>query len=164
MSSMSIEFKPKTTMQLLSETTTRTQILCSIACNQLQYCRTFDYDLVSRRCRLFEGDSKTGSIVSSASPTSIIGTVRISASLYSSTHEQSCQACQQSRYEICSTNTSTCQCPMHTYWNGAVCALQLFENDTCSQWNSCRQDFNLSCTADCYGENPKCLQVSPDSK
>jgi hypothetical protein len=107
---------------------------------------------------LFEGDSTTGSIISSSSSTSVVGTVRISSTLYSSTYDQPCQACQQDRYEVCSTNTSTCQCPDHTYWNGSVCALQLFENETCGQVNSCRSDLNLSCLTDCYGNSPQCLQ------
>jgi hypothetical protein len=38
-----------------------------------------------------------------------------------------------------------------------VCALQLFENETCGQLNSCRSDFDLSCLTDCYGFSPKCL-------
>jgi hypothetical protein len=108
---------------------------------------------------LFEGDSTTGTIISSSSSTSVVGTVRISSTLYSSTYNQPCQSCQQNRYEVCSINTSTCQCPVHTYWNGLVCALQLFENETCGQVNSCRSDLNLSCLTDCYGSSaPKCLQ------
>jgi hypothetical protein len=38
-----------------------------------------------------------------------------------------------------------------------VCALQLFENETCGQVDSCRSDFNLSCLTDCYGNFPQCL-------
>jgi hypothetical protein len=114
---------------------------------------------------LFEGDSTTGSIISSSSSTSVVGTVRISSTLYSSIYNQPCQACQQNRYEVCSTNTSTCQCPSHTYWNGSVCALQLFENEICGQLNSCRSDLNLSCLTDCYGSfSSKCLQTVLYSK
>jgi hypothetical protein len=91
-----------------------------MACNQLTSCRTFDYDLVSQRCRLFEGDS---------------------------------------------TNTSSCQCPLNTYWNGFVCALQLFENDPCEQSDACRLDLNLTCISpNCYGEFPKCSVPVFDSK
>jgi hypothetical protein len=113
---------------------------------------------------LFEGDSTTGSIISSSSSTSVVGTVSISSTLYASTYNQPCEACQQNRYEVCSTNTSTCQCPDHTYWNGSVCALQLFENETCGQVDSCRSDFNLSCLTDCYGDSPQCLQSMIYSK
>jgi hypothetical protein len=164
LSSTGLEFNPENSNQLISQTTTQSRTLCAMACNQLLSCRTLDYDSVSKRCRLFQGDSSTGSIISSASPTSVVATVRISAILYSSVHNQPCQACQYDRYEICSTNTSTCQCPTHSYWTGTVCALQLFENATCSRWNSCRKDFNLTCTPDCYGNTPKCSQAYSDSK
>ena len=93
----------------------------------------------------------------SSSSTSIVGTTSISSTLYSPTHNQSCQVCQDTRYEVCSANTSTCQCPTHTYWNGPVCALQLFQNDACERSYACRLDLNLTCTADCYGESAKCL-------
>ncbi len=158
------EFQPEANIQLISTATIQTQMLCSAACNQQLSCRTIDYDLVSKRCRLFEGDSTTGSIISSSSSTSIVGTVIISSTLYSSTHNESCQSCQQTRYEVCSANTSTCQCPTHTYWNGSVCALQLFVNDACGQSDACRSDLNLTCTADCYGESPKCLPSVISSK
>ncbi len=39
--------------------------MCAIACHQKWTCRTFDYDSNSRRCRLFEGNLNTGSIVTS---------------------------------------------------------------------------------------------------
>ena len=164
LSPIGMEFEPQNNIQLISQQTIRSKLRCSVACNQLSSCRTFDYDSVSQRCRLFEGDSTTGSIGSSPSPTSIVGTVRISPPLYSSPHNQSCQSCQQTRYEVCSSNTSTCQCPMYSYWNGSLCALQLFENDTCSQWNSCRIDLNLTCPIpDCDGVS-KCTRRLSNSK
>jgi hypothetical protein len=164
LSSMGLEFQPNNNIQLISTTTMQTRILCSVACNQLPSCRTFDYDLVSKRCRLFEGDSTTGSIISSSSSTSLVGTVQISSDLYSSTYNQPCQACQQDRYEVCLTNTSTCGCPDHTYWNGLVCALQLFANDSCGQLDACRSDLNLTCITDCYGYFVECLSSVSNSK
>ncbi len=68
------------------------------------------------------------------------------------------------RYEVCFGNTNTCQCPDHTYWNGSVCALQLFENETGEQLNSCRPDFNLSSLTDCYRPFPKCAQTPFNGK
>ena len=159
-----LEFQPKNTIQLISSQTIQTIVLCSAACNQLSSCRVFDYDTVSKRCRLFEGDSTTGAIISSNSSTSFVGTVYISSSLYSSAHNQPCQACQQDRYEVCSTNTSTCQCPPHSYWDGSVCALQLFENETCGQVDACRLDLNLSCPSNCYGEFLQCSPTVFNSK
>jgi hypothetical protein len=151
-----LEYQPISDVQLISITTAQTKTRCSAACNQLSSCRVLDYDTVSKRCRLFEGDSTTGSIISSSSSTSLVGTVHISPTLYSSI-DQSCQSCQEDRYEICSSNTSTCQCPDHTYWNGLVCALQLFENETCGQLDSCRSDLNLTCLPNCYGSFTNCV-------
>jgi hypothetical protein len=161
---MGLEYQPNNNVQLISINSIQTKLLCSAQCNQLTTCRIFNYDTVSKRCRLFEGDLTTGSIILSSSTTSVVGTVQISSNLYSSVYNQSCQFCQQNRYETCSINASTCQCPGHTYWNGSVCALQLFENETCGQLNSCRSDLNLTCTTDCYGYFPKCLASVFDSK
>ncbi|CAF0866509.1 unnamed protein product [Rotaria sp. Silwood1] len=163
LTSMGLEYAPNNQIQLIVTETIQTKTLCSAACNQLPSCRIFDYDLISKRCRLFEGDSITGSIISSSSSTSIVGIVRISSNLYLSIHNQFCQACPENRYEVCSTNTNKCQCPVHTYWNGSVCALQLFENDTCTQPDACRSDLNLTCTTDCYGNWPKCLPTVFDN-
>ncbi|CAF3800152.1 unnamed protein product [Rotaria sordida] len=159
LTSTGLEYTPNNTIQLLATEIIQTKILCSEACNQLSSCRIFDYDLISKRCRLFEGDSTTGSIISSSSSTSIVGIVQIFSTLYSSIHNQSCQACQENRYEICFTNINKCQCPANTYWNGSVCALQLFENDTCTQRDACRSNLNLTCTTDCYGDWSKCLPI-----
>ena len=164
MSSNGLEFQPRSSIQLLLTKTFSMFTPCAAACNQLVLCRTFDYDSTSKQCRLFEGDSSTGSIVSSSSSTSFVGTVRISADLYSSIHNFPCQACEQNRYEVCSTNTSTCQCPAHTYWDGYICALQLFTNDTCENSISCRTDLNLSCTFDCSGQSSRCAPSASISK
>ncbi|CAF3939113.1 unnamed protein product [Adineta steineri] len=123
-------------------------MLCAFACNQQPSCHAFDYDSASERCRLFEGDLTTGSIVSSTSATSIVGIIELFPSLFVKTHNQSCETCQDSRYEICSPTTNTCQCRSNSFWDGSICALQLFTNDTCSQIDSCRKDQNLTCVTD----------------
>ncbi|CAF3172466.1 unnamed protein product [Rotaria socialis] len=128
---MGLEYTPINNVQLIATKYIQTKFLCSAACNQESSCRIFDYDLISKRCRLFEGDSTTGSINLSSSPTSIVGVVSISSSIYSSINNQLCQACKGNRYEVCSAETNLCQYPVHTYWNGSLCALQLFENGTC---------------------------------
>jgi hypothetical protein len=153
-------FQPRMTIQLLSMTTCQTTAQCAAACNQVQPCRTFDYDLSSKQCRLFEGDPTTGFTALSSTAMSIVGTVRIFSSLFTSAHNQPCVMCEKSRNEICSVNTSRCQCPTHTYWDGLICALQLFENDTCTQIDACRSDLNLTCSANIYGEFQKCAQPS----
>jgi hypothetical protein len=154
------EFQPKTILQELATMTAATRLRCSALCNSMIACRTMDYDPVSRRCRLFEGDITTGSLVTSSSPSSVVGTVRIIGSLFIDTHAQPCSKCQETRYEICSANTSSCQCPIHTYWNGKTCELQLLENDACTQADACRSDLNLTCQSNCYGEFSQCMKRS----
>ena len=145
LSSHGFEFQPQHNVQLMQESMTQNRLLCSVACNQQRFCRTFDYDSTSTRCRVFEADTATGSIVPCNSSTSIVGTVILSSLLFATMHNQSCETCQESRYEICSPSSSTCQCPSHTFWNGSVCLLQLFVNASCSQTNDCRTDLNLTC-------------------
>jgi hypothetical protein len=164
LSPFGMEFQLWKGVQQLSRTTASTNLRCAALCNQLITCRTFDYDTVSRQCRLFEADMTTGSIIVSSSPSSVVGNVVVDASTFANTHDQSCSLCQQSRYEICSVNTSSCQCPPHTYWNGLVCALQLLNNQSCSQGDACRSDLNLTCSANCYGESPRCQVSTPTSK
>ncbi|CAF4233052.1 unnamed protein product [Rotaria sordida] len=91
-----------------------------------------------------------------ASQTSIVGSVILSASLYASMYNQSCSACQENRYQTCSSTTNTCQCPGNSYWNGSMCPLQLFQNAACSQIDACRSDLNLSCIINSYGEFTQC--------
>jgi hypothetical protein len=164
LSAAGTEFQTKIISQQLSSTTVATKLRCAALCNRLIACRTFDYDTVSKRCRLFEADTNTGSIIASSSSSSMVGSVRIDPSLYVKTHGQPCALCQQKRYDICSANTSSCQCPTNTYWNGVVCALQLLTNQSCSQGDVCRSDLNLTCAANCYGESPQCQASTPNSE
>lgn len=161
LSSPSRYFQHRFSIQLLSVMMSESVNDCASACSRLTHCRTFDYDSSSLQCRLFEADSITGAILPSASPTSVVGSVEITPDLYSAMHDQPCAACAGSRDEVCSTNTNTCQCPPRTYWNGQICRLQLFENDTCTQADACRSDLNLTCASNCYGENQRCVPSPP---
>ena len=156
--SSGLEYQPNNNIQLLATSIASTKIQCSATCNRVSTCLILDYDTVSKQCRLFAGDLTSGSIISSSSSTSLVGTVRISSILYSSLYNQSCQLCQQNRYQVCSVNTTTCQCPSRTYWTESICALQLLQNDPCSQSNMCRGDLNLTCGSDCLGYPSKCSQ------
>ena len=156
MSSLGKEFQPRNMAQLIFQTTMASRLRCSAACNQRPACRALDYDSASRRCRLFEGDLTTGSIVASASATSSVGIVTLSASLFSASHNQSCSACQDSRYETCSAMTSRCQCGPRSFWDGSTCSLQQFEGGSCSQVDGCRGDLNLTCSVDYYGAFQNC--------
>ncbi len=130
--------------------TAKTRLYCSLECNKRIDCRTFDYDGDSRQCRLWDGDITTGSIVASpAKPQSSVGTIQILPSLYVNIHNQSCDKCAQSRYETCDTNSSTCQCPSKTFWNGSICLPQLLRNQICSRMDDCRLDLNLTCQPSC---------------
>ncbi|CAF3362994.1 unnamed protein product [Rotaria socialis] len=157
------EFQPQYGVQLIFNTTTQSLLLCAATCSQNPSCRIFDYDSSSHRCRLFEADLTNGAIIAVASQTSIVGSVILSASLYASMYNQSCSACQENRYQTCSSTTSTCQCPGNSYWNGSMCPLQLFENATCSQIDACRSDLNLSCIINSYNEFTQCLIGMPKS-
>ncbi|CAF0831383.1 unnamed protein product [Adineta steineri] len=95
-------------------------------------------------------DTTTGSIVASSSkPRSSVGSVQLSPNNYVNSHNQSCNHCDQSRYEICNVNSSTCQCPPFTYWNNGMCMTQLFQGQLCSNAYVCRTDLNLSCQPSC---------------
>jgi hypothetical protein len=118
--------------------TAKKLLYCHLECNKRADCRTFDYDMT------------TGSIVASPSkPQSSVGTIQLSPSIYVNINNQSCDKCFQSRYETCDTNSSTCQCPLKSYWNGSMCLAQLFLNQTCSQDDMCRSDLNLTCQPSC---------------
>jgi hypothetical protein len=159
LSSPGYEFQPQFDIQLILATIAGTQTICCTTCFQQPSCHTFDYDSASGRCRLFEGDSTTGLIIPATSLTSIVGTVRLSSSLFVGTHNQPCQICQENRYEYCSPNGNTCQCRPHTFWNGTLCLLQLFENDTCTQIDACRADLNLTCNSNCRRTFARCEPI-----
>ncbi len=135
---------------LISILTTKSRLFCSAECNKLIDCRTFDYDDDSKQCRIWNADLTTGSIVPSPSkPRSSVGTIQLSTKNYINSHNQSCDKCQYSRYEICDTITNTCQCPSKTYWNGSMCLTQLFQNQICTSAEACRSDLNLTCRPSC---------------
>ena len=162
-SSRGYEFAPRHSIQLTLQTSVSSRIRCSSACNQYTSCRAFDYNSVFRRCRLFEGDLTTGSIVPSMSAASTVGIITVSPSSFSQTYNQSCDACQDSRDEICSAVTHTCQCQPHTFWDGSMCSLQLFDGDLCSQIDACRTDLNLTCMMDYSGQFNNCSSGTCDN-
>jgi hypothetical protein len=150
-SGMGYEFVPvDTSLPPLFICTTNNLLYCNLECNKRIDCRTFDYDDDSQQCRLWDTDTTAGSII--ASPTkhqSSVGSIQFSPSLYANIHNQSCNQCVDSRYEICDANTSTCQCPSKTFWNGSMCLAQLLRNQICSRVDNCRSDLNLTCEPSC---------------
>jgi hypothetical protein len=115
----------------------------SLACNQNVQCRTFDYDSSTRVCRLFEGALETGYSVS-ANSTSRIGFLKYNPTLFTA-FQQPCSQCVENRYLTCSNQT--CQCPVHSFWNGNQCENQRYKNASCSSSEQCRSDpFGLICS------------------
>ena len=108
------------------------------ACNLNPQCRTFDYDALSRVCRLFEGALNTGNIISAVS-SSRVGSVQYFSKFFTAIN-QSCSQCIENRYLTCSNNT--CQCPLHSFWNGTQCINQRYQNASCSNNNWCRNDLS----------------------
>lgn len=116
---------------------------CAYRCHESKLCRVFDYDPVSQRCRMFEGDSETtGRIDRSNSATSVAGAIKLVSELFSS-YGQTCARCTDSRFLRCIN--STCNCLEHTFWTGMVCASQKLHAAPCSNDNHCRIDINLTC-------------------
>ena len=136
--------------QLISESFFNSWKSCFAACNSNTLCRIFYYEAVqAKQCRLFEGDIGTlGSIVASTISTSKVGTIRITASLFTQYNQPCSSVCKESRYLICDSN-STCQCMPHTYWNPSVqmCLPQSpIRGASCQQnLNMCREDLNYTC-------------------
>lgn len=145
------EFVPvDASLPLLFTFTTEKDLYCHAECNKRIDCRTFDFDGSSGQCRLWDTDLSTGSIlVSPGKPQSVVGTIRLSSNTYTNTHNRSCDACAESRYEICDANSNTCQCPPKAFWNGSMCLARLLRNQICSQVDSCRSDLNLTCQPSC---------------
>ncbi|CAF1018286.1 unnamed protein product [Adineta steineri] len=67
------QFQPANIIELLAiNSNIRTLIRCAILCDRNIQCRTFDYDSISKQCRLFEGSIDTG-ILLSVSSASVVG-------------------------------------------------------------------------------------------
>jgi hypothetical protein len=128
---------------LLGIYTFSTNTKCIYACHSNCFCRIFDYDSVSYRCRLFEGDLQTtGFIINSNSSTSLVGQIVLSPMLFAA-YGQPCSACFNSRYLTCVNGT--CDCLQHTYWTGSMCASQNLRGGQCSSSSQCRADLNYTC-------------------
>jgi hypothetical protein len=116
----------------------------SIACNLNVQCRTFDYDSSSLVCRLTEGALDTGNIIPAAT-TSRVGSLKYFPIFFTAFY-QACSQCMESRYLTCSNNT--CQCPLHSFWNGSQCENQRYEHASCLSDEWCRNDpFGLICSS-----------------
>lgn len=144
LSSIGLEFIPMDEqVVLLVDANANTRIFCTQMCYSNSLCRTFNYDIQSKRCRLYESEiDGSGSIVSTPASQSVIGSIVMTGEDFSN-RGQNCSACEHSRYLIC-TN-STCQCQPRTFFNGTICRSQRLINASCTSDIQCRNDLNLRC-------------------
>lgn len=138
-----LEYLPAHSIELLSESLVDKYTRCALACSLDPRCRSFDFNSQIYRCRLFEGESSTGRIISSAYSTSLVGSIALSPNLYSA-YNRTCDHCSVNRYLAC--QKQRCQCPKNLFWDGSICRNQMYANSSCNQNNNCRSaDLNLTC-------------------
>ena len=143
-SSSGFEFSPRDMSALFLQSISVGSVgICAETCHSMPLCRTFDFDLLSYRCRIFQGDSdSTGSFVPSSSSQSVVGSIALSPAQFTS-FGQSCSFCQDSRYLQCIN--ATCQCQSNTYFDGVICRSQKLLGDACLNTTDCRIDLNYTC-------------------
>ena len=135
-------FQPANNIELLQSSQILSIIRCSAACVANRQCRTFDYDPSSHLCRLFEGSIDTGTIINGSSK---VGNLPLNVQFFLNIYNASCSLCVNNRYFVCASD-GTCQCPLHTFWNGTICQNQLYQGSSCNMNISCRNDLGLICT------------------
>ncbi len=130
--------------QLLDTITISSLKKCAAICVRfLPHCRTFEFDSSTLQCRLIEGDLTTGQIIpSTSSSKSIVGSMKLAPELFTS-YGQSCSQCVGNPFFTCINGT--CQCALHSYFDGSMCKLQQFTGAQCNSSNACRTDLNLTC-------------------
>lgn len=136
--------------QLISTILANTVKKCMMSCTSNVLCRIYDYEVFeAKKCRLFEGDTTAlGQIVSSSSPQSVAGVIRLSTNLFTEYGSPCSSFCYHSRYLQCGSN-STCECTPHMYWDATIsmCVPQSpILGASCQQNKSmCREDLNYTC-------------------
>lgn len=145
LSNHGFEFITYDSQALILAEISQSMLTCIQKCNLIAHCRTFNYDTVIKYCRLYEGDADTtGSIVASLSSYLLYGSIRLLPQDFIN-YGHSCASCPQNRYLTCVN--STCQCQIHTYFDGFVCRSQKFNGSQCSSNIECRQDLNFTCSS-----------------
>lgn len=145
-------FEPVDNVELLSIfTNIRSTISCAMMCYRNSLCRTFDFDSISRRCRLFEGSFDTGSLLPNF-PSTIVGWITLDPSMFTLYNATSSQ-CMNSRFLNSTSLSGHCECPIHTFWNGSMCLNQRYAGASCLQTNWCRTGLWLNCISSiCVGK------------
>ncbi|CAF1450480.1 unnamed protein product [Didymodactylos carnosus] len=137
-------FAPADPIELINTISVSSKIGCAQACNLNSLCRTFDYDTLSKRCRLFEGEITTGKVNKSAAIPSRVSSIAYTQQLYLA-YNQTCDQCQINRYLLCINQT--CHCPPHTYWNAWMCLNQGYNGSLCKNDEWCRTDKHITCSS-----------------
>lgn len=134
-------FQPPNSVELLLTSNVPKLVSCSMACFAHFYCRVFDYDTTSKRCRLFESMLSTGTMISSSS---VVGEMHLTPENYFFFNHTG-DHCQNSRYLMVNASSNRCVCPKHTFWNASLCLNQVYEGSACVADEWCRADFDLMC-------------------
>lgn len=143
LSNKGFEFSPYDQQALLLFDITQSVSICAQKCFTMTRCRTFNFDLQTKHCRLYEGDQDTtGSVVAALSPESICGSIKLNVKDFLD-YGRSCSYCENNRYLTCIN--STCQCQLHTYFDGSICRSQKLNGSGCTNNIECRNDMNLIC-------------------
>lgn len=143
LSNKGLEFSPFDQQTLLFIDNTKSILFCVQKCFTVINCRSFNFDIQTKYCRLYEGDiDNTGFIISSLSSQSVCGSIKLDSNDFLD-YGRSCSSCENSRYLTCIN--STCQCQYHTYFDGSICRSQKFNGSQCTNDIECRNDMNLTC-------------------
>ncbi|CAF1470046.1 unnamed protein product, partial [Adineta steineri] len=144
LSQLGLEFIPvDENLLLLVDINADSIMICSKICFSNIYCRTFNFNIQSKRCRLYEGDiENTGSIINSQSIQSVVGTIKLTIDDFID-YGRPCSFCENKPYLICMN--FTCQCQSHSFFNGSICQSQKFIGGLCTNDIQCRNDINLTC-------------------
>ncbi|CAF1471904.1 unnamed protein product, partial [Adineta steineri] len=144
LSQLGLEFIPvDENLLLLVDINADSIMICSKICFSNIYCRTFNFNIQSKRCRLYEGDiENTGSIINSQSIQSVVGTIKLTIDDFID-YGRPCSFCENKPYLICMN--FTCQCQSHSFFNGSMCQSQKFIEGLCTNDIQCRNDINLTC-------------------
>ncbi|CAF1375072.1 unnamed protein product [Adineta steineri] len=143
-SNLGLEFSPADEQALLLlDTTARSLLNCAQMCEMIARCRTFNYDIQIKHCRLYQGDiDSTGEVVPSVSSQSVCGSIKLIMENFAD-YGGPCSICDGSRYLTCIN--LTCQCQPNTFFNGSMCRSQKLIGGGCTSDNQCRNDLNLKC-------------------
>lgn len=150
-------FEPANSVEFLSIfTNVRSTISCAMMCYRNNLCRTFNFDLISKACRLFEGSLDTGSLLPNF-PSTVVGWINIDPSMFTSYNATSSR-CVNNRFLDSTSVSGRCECPTHTFWNGSMCLNERYAGASCSGTKWCRTELWLNCISSmCVGK--ACVSV-----